>query len=958
MSHQSIPRPEHPRPDWQRGSREGRDWINLNGVWEFDFDPEGVGWAEGWHVPPGRQVPGGVFMLPGGFDPAGVGRSEGWDGGHVYSKRIVVPFGWESHLAWGGGERASNEDYFSPQAFIEPEKVSLENYREARRHETGWYHRTFEVPAHWQNERVYLCCGAIDYFAQVWVNGALVVAALSGYMPFEADITEHVQFGEENHVVIRAHDPNDHEQQPVGKQSRWYARTSGIWQTVWLEPRSAVHLASARFDADIETGEVTCSIRLNRPPEGDLGLRLALSMPQGGTAYNTWGAKAVAGAMNGAPTQSGAMNRAPTDGSGAEAMEAGEGPHTTRLIVHEPRLWSPDDPYLYQVDLELLDGSATVDLVSTYFAFREVAIKPLPGKTTQYIYLNGRPVYLLGALDQSFNPWGVYTFPSDEAIRRDIELAREAGFNFLRIHIKAEDPRFLYWADRLGMLLMADLPNVGYEAADSALARSRWVTNMVLQIRRDRHHPSIVAWCLFNETWGLGGNAYKELPERQEWVRSKVEIARDLDPTRPIEDNSACLYDHVETDINSWHFYLNDYAAAKAHIAEVVEKTYPGSGFNYCPGFTQNREPLLNSEYGGISARMGDLDVSWCFHFLTNELRLHEKICGYVYTELQDIEWERNGVYNYDRTPKEFGYDIRELNRPDFLALDAPPCQVVRPGEEVVVPAVSSHFGPFVGDHATLGWKLELLDHTGRIEEFTGSTRRVPFPRFAVTPAGKLAVRMPDCPGLATLHAWLQTADGDPIARNWVHFHVADEGVHPEGIAPVSLASFTGEGMQCFEVEGVREAVWVEGAGVLSAKLGTGTIFRDNAPRKMVPVPSFALVAELSSCRPGGGGKQTDAETWPSRVRVSLAGVELGLVDLPDHPADSRGVLSHHYGFAGRYGELVTLRVPAERVGEALDALRGGAELRFEVDTDLPGGLSVYGSRSGRYPTGPYLLFR
>jgi hypothetical protein len=892
MGEQAIPRPEHPRPDWQRGAREGRDWINLNGMWEFDFDPEGVGEAEAWQTP----------------------------GGHVYGERIVVPFGWESHLAWG--EEAGNEDYFSKRAFLDPESVTLENYREARRHETGWYHRTFTAPATWEGERVYLCCGAIDYFAKVWVNGRLVCEAESGYVPLEIDVTDCVRLGGENHLVIRAHDPNDHGEQPVGKQYRWYARTSGIWQTVWLEPRSPVHLAKARFDADIESGEVNCSIWLNRPPEADTGLRLAVSMPKGGTAYNTWGAK----------------------------VEAGAGPHSTKITIADPRLWSPDDPHLYQVSVELLDGTDTVDLVNTYFAFREVSIKPLPGKTTRYLYLNGRPVYLRGALDQSFNPWGVYTFRSDEDIRRDIELARQAGFNFLRIHIKAEEPRFHYWADRLGMLVMADMPNVGYEGYSEASC-GRWERTMRAVIERDANHPSIIAWCLFNETWGLGGNAYKERPERQEWVRRMVRLARALDPTRPVEDNSACLYDHVETDINSWHFYLNDYAAAKEHIRKVVEETHPGSGFNYCPGCVQGREPLLNSEYGGISARMGDLDVSWCFHFLTNELRLHEKVCGYVYTELQDIEWERNGVYNYDRTAKEFGYDITTLNCADFLALDAPPCQTVRPGDEVSLRAVASHFGEFVGDYATLVWRLEPLGQLGRTEELSVSPgKRVPFPRFAVTPVGAITATMPERPGLVTLHAWLQTTDGEVIARNWGHFHVVGEAPDGEGIVPVPLSAFAGEGVQSFAVGEGIEAVWIEGAGALTATI---------ALPESTPVEqdsSLRVVAELSSCRAGGGGKQTDADRWPSRVRVSLAGVDLGTVDLPDHPADSRGVLSHHYGFAGRYGELVTLDVPAERVGEVLAALRTGAELRLEVDGNLPGGVSVYGCRSGRYPTGPCLV--
>ncbi|MGQ9732748.1 MAG: glycoside hydrolase family 2 protein [Candidatus Zipacnadales bacterium] len=921
MGDESVPRPEHPRPDWHRGTREGRDWVNLNGPWHFDFDPEEVGETEEWFVP----------------------------GKHPFGDRILVPFGWESHLAWGDENQASNDNYFSKKAFLNPESVTLDNYQTARRHETGWYYRTFTVPQRWRRERVYLCCGALDYFGKVWVNGQLVWEGESGYVPFEVDITDllvptdletsplseladpplmntdpsnqTVEEERQNHLVIRVHDPNDHEQQPVGKQSHWYARTSGIWQTVWLEPRSEVHIAKARFGVNIESGEITCEIWLNRPPEGEIGFRLALQMPGGGTTYHTWGANS----------------------------DGGAGPYITTLLVDEPRLWSPEDPYLYPVAIELLQDVDTLDLVHTYFAFREISLKPLLGKTTRYIHLNGRPVYLRGALDQSFNPWGVYTFRSDEEIRRDIELALRAGFNFLRLHIKAEEPRFHYWADRLGLLTMVDMPNFGLEGY-SSVACKRWKRMMRAIVARDQGHPSIIAWCLFNESWGLGGEAYKELPERQEWVRQMVRLAKSLDPTRPVEDNSPCHYDHVETDINSWHFYINDYTKAKEHIDQVVEETKPGSAFNYCPGFTQTREPLLNSEYGGIAARMGDLDVSWCFHFLTNELRLHEKICGYVYTQLQDIEWERNGVYNYDRTPKKFGYDLRELNGADFLALDAPPCQTVAPGQEISIPAFASHFGPFVGDHATLLWELERLDYQGqrtRLGESPG--RRVPFPRFAVTPAGKITVTMPPQPGLVTLNARLQTASGDPIARNWVFFHVVDS-TPPPGVIPIELHSFVGEGLHTYDVQGSPEAVWIEGAGCIRGEV--------TAPANvdLTRVAGLRLIGELSSCRPSGGGKQTDMDRWPSRVEVWLAGVSLGVVELPDHPADERGVLSHHYGLGGRYGELVSLEVPPQSVGTVLEALKWGAELRFEVPSDLPGGLSVYGSRTGRYPTGPYVL--
>jgi hypothetical protein len=598
------------------------------------------------------------------------------------------------------------------------------------------------------------------------------------------------------------------------------------------------------------------------------------------------------------------------------------------------------------VSVELVEDGLAVDLVHTYLAFREIAIRPLPGKPHTYLHLNGRPLYLRGALDQSFNPWGVYTFRSDEDVKRDLELARDLGFNFLRLHIKAEEPRFHYWADRLGMLTMADLPNFGYDGW-SEEACERWERTLRGIIARDGGHPSIIAWCLFNETWGLGGEAYRHDTARQEWVERMVRLAKALDPTRPVEDNSACCYDHVTTDLNSWHFYLNDYAAAREHIATVVESTRPGSELNFCPGRVQAREPLLNSEYGGISAGMGDLDVSWCFHFLTNELRRHEKVCGYVYTELQDIEWERNGLLNYDRTPKEFGYDPRVLNAADFLALDGPPCRTVRPGETVSVPAVAARFGAFAGEHATLRWQLELLDLRGRVTELPATPgRRCACPRFAVTPVGALEATMPDRPGIVTLRAWLEASDGEVIARNWSFFHVVRE--EPEsGRTP--LAAFAGEGASVFAVEGQPEAVWVEGAGRLTARVGWPESLSAEGVR------SLTLIAELSSCRPGGGGKQTDHERWPSRVTVRLGEVTWE-VALPDQPADERGVLSHHYGFAGRYGELQHLAVPEEALAPTTAALQAGTTLTFEVARDLPGGLCVYGERTGRYPVGPTLL--
>ena len=229
MSDQQIPRPEHPRPEFHRGTREGRDFVCLNGTWQFEFDDENVGEQEQWLA---RDLAG----------------------------EILVPFAWESHMAWGDEALADNENYFSTNGFMEPENVSLDNYKQAERHETGWYRRTFKVPRRWKGERVWLRFEAVDYFVRAWVNGECICDTESGYTPLEADITDALDLSGENTLVVRVHDPNDHGTQPCGKQWGWYARTSGIWQTVWLEPRPEVHIEKVRFEADNTTGEALCSI--------------------------------------------------------------------------------------------------------------------------------------------------------------------------------------------------------------------------------------------------------------------------------------------------------------------------------------------------------------------------------------------------------------------------------------------------------------------------------------------------------------------------------------------------------------------------------------------------------------------------------------------------------------------------------------------------------------------------
>src|SRR5580698_5462543 len=321
---------------------------------------------------------------------------------------------------------------------------------------------------------------------------------------------------------------------------------------------------------------------------------------------------------------------------------------------------------------------------------------------------------------------------------------------------------------------MQDMPSASFQNPSK---RSAWEETMRATIARDRNHPSIFAWVAFNETWGLSYSknskaAYPENRDTQQWVEAMWKEMKALDPSRLVEDNSADKRDHVASDINSWHFYIDDYLKAKAAIEEVVEKTFSGSTFNFVSGRAQETAPLINSEYGAVSAGGGDRDISWGFHFLTNELRRHAKIQGYIYTELSDIEWEHNGFYNYDRSAKEFGYDtyvpgmtVRDLQGEDYVGYDGPP--VMKAGA-FSLPVFVSHFSGR-SDAATLRWWLTGTDDFGAAVSTPPQTQAVKWERLRVTNQTPLDVRVPGSrPFTGAVAMELLDPSGKRIAANFV----------------------------------------------------------------------------------------------------------------------------------------------------------------------------------------------
>ncbi len=470
-----VPLREHPRPDFERPA-----WVNLNGNWQFDFDAKNTGEKDGWFRPKA----------------------------HEFTREIVVPFPWESRLSGIGDTEYKG---------------------------VAWYNRQITLPSgdEWQGRDAWLIVGACDWQAKVWINGQPAGEHIGGYVPFEVNLAPFAKPGDTVTITIKATDFSD-PQQPVGKQVHWYTRTSGIWQTVYLEPRAKSYITALhgtpsttgtiKYDVDVQHADASTLV-ISSPDSEFKPVKLDLN----------------------------------AKGEDASTVQAD-------VSVEKPQLWSPDLPKLYPIVFELQRDGKTVDSVRSYFGLRKVSIEKASGRDYPYICLNDKPIYLRGALHQSFHPEGIYQYPSDEVVRSDYELCKQIGINFLRIHIKIPTPRELYWADKLGVLIMQDMPCFYHYTPQ---AQAWWEQMLHAAVARDYNHPSIFAWVDFNETWGIGDTGYK--PDHQEWVEKMYELTKQLDPSRLVEDNSPCYRDHVATDINSWHFYVNDYAGARQHLVEVDE---------------------------------------------------------------------------------------------------------------------------------------------------------------------------------------------------------------------------------------------------------------------------------------------------------------------------------------------------------------------------------------------------
>ncbi|MFD7923359.1 glycoside hydrolase family 2 protein [Streptomyces sp. NPDC059740] len=580
----SIPRPEYPRPQFVRDR-----WLCLNGTWGFEIDQADTGLERGL-----RET-----------EPAG---------------EITVPFCPESQLSG-----VAHTDFL----------------------EAVWYRRRVTVPAQWQGSRVLLHFQAVDHDATVWVNGVEVARHRGGFTPFTADLAGVAEAGEEAVVVVRARDSR-HGPQARGKQATWYGnsgchytRTTGIWQTVWLEPvPRAVHLRRPRITPDLAAGAFHVEVPLSACLPGH---RVRAHLSDGSGEVVTAEARAD-------------LSAAP------------------RLVLAVPeerrRTWSPADPHLYDLRLELLDaGGEVVDSADSYAGLRSVTVR---GRA---VLLNGEPVFQRLVLDQGYYPDGLMTAPDDAALVRDIELAQAAGFNGARLHQKVFEERFLHHCDRLGHLVWGEFGDWGCETGargNNQQPDASYTTQWLEAVERDYSHPAIVGWCPLNET-------YQPLHDRitvlDDVTRGMFLATKAADGTRPVLDASGYAHRVPETDVYDAHCYEQDPAAFATLMAGLDKGTpYVNTGPQGEPWSQPYRgQPYFCSEFGGIwwdpaaaAARDEEREVSWGygerprtaeeFHArfagLTGALLDDPLMFGYCYTQLTDVFQETNGVYAFDRSPK------------------------------------------------------------------------------------------------------------------------------------------------------------------------------------------------------------------------------------------------------------------------------------------------------------------
>jgi len=580
----TILRNEHPRPD-----RVRENWCTLNGEWDFAFDS--------------AKDETGIYLS----DKAS------------YTHKIQVPFAYQSELSGINSQEHCD---------------------------VVWYRRTFETGPVAGSKRLLLHFGAVDYKADVWLNGQYLGGHIGGYTPFSFDITHKLSESGVNTLIVRCEDRLDFDQ-PRGKQSFrpepfgcWYTPVTGIWQSVWLETVGVCYPTDIRLTPNLEKGSIKAEITLNEIPACGY-IRLSVSFKGDLVAQS--------------------LVKVTTDRYITNELYLC---HDNSLEGFRP--WSPSNPDLYDLRVETLCGSDVLDCVDTYFGMRKISI------ANGRILLNNHVLYQRLVLDQGYWPDGLLTAPSDEALKKDVEMTLAMGYNGARKHQKFEDPRYLYWADKLGLLVWGELPSA-YWLRDSE--KRNMMRDLSEAIARDYNHPCLITWVPLNESWGV----YKiqDHEEAQKLAAALYYMVHSLDGTRIVSGNDG--WENAATDIVTVHDYTawpEQLSSVYANEKELLGSAVAADRMITAKGYDHTGKPALMTEYGGIAMAKDATGENWGYNgAVTDEKAFLERFeaitqafkhmmvfQGYCYTQLTDVFQEVNGLMDMDRNPKASVEEIRRIN--------------------------------------------------------------------------------------------------------------------------------------------------------------------------------------------------------------------------------------------------------------------------------------------------------
>jgi len=581
----------HPRPQLQRET-----WHDLTGTWGFAVDDDDIGVTSGW---PMDQTP--------------------------FDRSILVPF---------------------------PPESEMSGINDKCHHRAIWYRRAFRLPDSAPSNRWLLHFGAVDYRASVWVNGQLIATHEGGNTSFHSDITSVLRPSTDDQiVVVRAEDDAYDMTQPRGKQywedepaEIWYWRTSGIWQTVWLESVPETYIAGVRWTPDPDAGTLGLELTLGHTPFRPLVARVRLSLHGRQLVDDRY-----------------LIDRQVLDRR--ITLDVAAIGNARRRI-----LWSPEHPNLIDAEITLEDGGNIIDEVYSYAGLRSA------GWGNGHFLLNGTPYYLRMLLNQGYWPESHLTAPSLDALRHDVEMAKALGYNGVRNHQKVEDPRFLYWCDKLGLLVWGEMANA-YNFSVSAV--ERFTREWLDVVRRDYNHPSVVSWVPFNESWGVANIASD--PIQRHYVSSIYHLTHALDTTRPVVANDG--WEHFIGDIWGVHDYalIGDQIRERYGSSEAVAKSIREHRAYYRPialsDVEHQGQPIMLTEVGGIDYVAGAIELlgpraagseeEFYAHYaeVIDAILDCPTVVGFCYTQLADTEQEKSGLLTEDRGPKFNLERIREITQ-------------------------------------------------------------------------------------------------------------------------------------------------------------------------------------------------------------------------------------------------------------------------------------------------------